>query len=215
MSEVIEERWPKGVVGSIVFFFILIIMMATALPNGMVDAVMLKERKYAVALLSHDELDDIISKTETIYSTLVIESGAKEMISDVFMTRGGTVKAFEEKVGWWFEYLKGRGIAIQKIIYQMIYRIVLMAYWLPFFVAVVIPAIYAGWMRWHAKRNGFDYSSPFMNNNSLLILSWSVVALLLSILVPIPLPPLMVSTLTIIILPIVLTVLIRNLPKRI
>lgn len=215
MADQIEEKWPKGVVGSLLFIFVLIGMLATMVPMKLIDSVIATERRWGNALMEEKEMSLVVEQTERLYIALVIDSGAKEAVTAVFMPRGGTVEAFEEKVGWWFTYLEGRGVAIQKIIYQMIYRVVLMMYWLPFFVAVLVPAIYAGWMRWHAKRSGFDYSSPFLNNNSLLILSWSAVALFLSIFLPLPLPPLVVATVTIIVLPILITILIRNLPKRV
>lgn len=215
MADGIEEKWPKGVVGSLLFLFILIGMLATMAPVKLIDRVMETERRWGNALMAEQEMTLLLKQTDRIYTALVIDSGVKEAVNDVFMPRGGTVDAFEEKVGWWFTYLEGRGVALQKIVYQMVYRVVLMLYWLPFFVAVLLPAVYAGWMRWHAKRNGFDYSSPFLNNNSLLILSWSMVGLILSVFLPLPLPPLLVATVTIILLPVLITILIRNLPKRI
>ncbi|HID9974031.1 TPA: DUF4400 domain-containing protein, partial [Pseudomonas aeruginosa] len=148
-------------------------------------------------------------------SALVIDSGAKKIVSDMLMPRGGTVDAFEKNVDWWFQYLESRGEAVQKIIYQMVYRIVLTIYWLPLLIVVLVPAIYAGWMRWNAKRHGFDYSSPFLNNNAAIVLSWSGMLIVLSVLLPLPLPPLVISTFIVIMLPVVLSVLISNLPKRI
>lgn len=215
MADGIEEKWPKGVVSSLLFLFILIGMLATMAPVKLIDRVMETERRWGNALMAEQEMTLLLKQTDRIYTALVIDSGVKEAVNDVFMPRGGTVDAFEEKVGWWFTYLEGRGVALQKIVYQMVYRVVLMLYWLPFFVAVLLPAVYAGWMRWHAKRNGFDYSSPFLNNNSLLILSWSMVGLILSVFLPLPLPPLLVATVTITLLPVLITILIRNLPKRI
>lgn len=32
MADVIEEKWPKGVMASIAFFFVLILMLATVVP---------------------------------------------------------------------------------------------------------------------------------------------------------------------------------------
>ncbi|MCE4072335.1 MULTISPECIES: hypothetical protein [Pseudomonas] len=46
MAENIEENWPKGLVASIAFGFILILMLATAAPNKLVDKVMVKERAW-------------------------------------------------------------------------------------------------------------------------------------------------------------------------
>lgn len=215
MAENIEEKWPKGVMASIMFFFVLILMLATVAPNSLVDTVMLKERKWGTDLLGSSDMEKVIGKTDQFYSSLVIDSGAKSIVSDMFMPRGGTVDAFEKNVNWWFVYLESRGEAVQKIIYQVIYRVVLTLYWIPLLIAVLIPAIYAGWMRWHAKRHGFDYSSPFLNNNAANVLSWGGMLIVLSLLIPLPLPPLVISTFIIITLPVVLSLLISNLPKRI
>lgn len=215
MAEMLEEKWPKGVMASIAFFFVLILMLATVAPNKLVDTVMLKERKWGIELLGDSDMEKVLEKTNRYYSALVIDSGAKKVVSDMLMPRGGTVDAFEKNVDWWFRYLESRGEAVQKIIYQMVYRIVLTLYWLPLLVAVLVPAIYAGWMRWNAKRHGFDYSSPFLNNNAAIVLSWGGMLIVLSVLMPLPLPPLVISTFIVIMLPVVLSVLISNLPKRI
>ncbi|BAN51537.1 MULTISPECIES: DUF4400 domain-containing protein [Pseudomonadaceae] len=215
MAEMLEEKWPKGVMASIAFFFVLILMLATVAPNKLVDTVMLKERKWGIELLGDSDMEKVLEKTNRYYSALVIDSGAKKVVSDMLMPRGGTVDAFEKNVDWWFRYLESRGEAVQKIIYQMVYRIVLTLYWLPLLIAVLVPAIYAGWMRWNAKRHGFDYSSPFLNNNAAIVLSWGGMLIVLSVLMPLPLPPLVISTFIVIMLPVVLSVLISNLPKRI
>ena len=215
MADVLEEKWPKGVMASIAFFFVLILMLATVAPNKLVDTVMLKERKWGIELLGNSDMDKVLEKTNRYYSALVIDSGAKKIVSDMLMPRGGTADAFEKNVDWWFRYLESRGEAVQKIIYQMVYRIVLTLYWLPLLIAVLVPAIYAGWMRWNAKRHGFDYSSPFLNNNAAIVLSWGGMLIVLSVLMPLPLPPLVISTFIVIMLPVVLSVLISNLPKRI
>lgn len=215
MADMLEEKWPKGVMASIAFFFLLILMLATVAPNKLVDSVMLKERKWGIELLGESDMEKVLETTNHYYSALVIDSGAKKIVSDMLMPRGGTVDAFERNVDWWFRYLDSRGQAVQKIIYQMVYRIVLTLYWLPLLIAVLVPAVYAGWMRWNAKRHGFDYSSPFLNNNAAIVLSWGGMLIVLSVLLPLPLPPLVISTFIIIMLPVVLSVLISNLPKQI
>lgn len=216
MADVIEEKWPKGIVGSITFLFILILMLATMAPNNLIDRVMQLERTWGNALLPQQDMDRVVGTTNTFYQTMMIDSGAKEMVSNLFMPRGNrTVDAFEEKVGWWFNYLADRGVALQKIIYQMTYRVVLAMYWVPFFVVVVVPAIFAGYMRWNAKRHSFDYASPFLNNHSAAMLIWGVIGTLISVLMPLPLPPLVICTLLIAAMPFMLSVLISNLPKKI
>ncbi|MBG6289445.1 DUF4400 domain-containing protein [Pseudomonas nitroreducens] len=217
MAENIEEKWPKGLVASIAFGFILVLMLATAAPNKLVDKVMVKERAWGLALLGQSDLAAVESKTREWYTFLLLDSGAKAMVADVFIgerSSKGTVDALEEKAGWWFSYLSERGEALQKIIYQVVYRVVMALFWLPFLAVVVVPGAYAGWMRWHAKRAGFSYTSPFVNNHATNMLLMSTVLLPLSLIFPLPLPPLVVSTFLILVIPILLSLLISNLPKK-
>lgn len=216
MADSIEEKWPKTLVGAIFFLFILIIGIATLLPNKMIDKAQSLEMSMAEKLLTESDLGMILDRTNRLYIALVIDSGAKEAVADVFMPQGPqTVDSFEEKASWWFRYLEQRGEALQKITYQMVFRVIMMGYWIPFFLVVLIPAVIAGMMRWNAKRYGFDYSSPFINKNSLKILTLGLIVMFLGVFLPAPLPPLLVSTILIAIVPTVVSLLISNLPKRI
>lgn len=216
MSDAIEEKWPKSLVGCIIFLFVMILMLATVIPNDMIDRAMEKEHSMGQALLMEGEFNRLIETTNRLYVAAIHDSGLKAGISDMFMPRGRrTVDAFEEKTSWWFDYLEQRGEALQRISYQIIYRLVLTAYWLPFFAVVAVPALIAGYMRWNAKRYGFDYASPFINNNALNTLSWGLVIMLVGLFFPAPLPPLVVCTILIAIMPTVISLLISNLPKRI
>lgn len=217
MSEVLEEKWPKGVVASVVFFFVLVLMLATLVPNDLIDKVMTQERQWGNELLTTEDMRLVIQKTDTFYVSLILDSGIKKAVSDLFMPKANasSVESFDESVGWWFQYLAERGVALQKIIYQINYRIVMILYWLPFLIVVLVPAAFAGVMRWKAKQHSFDYASPTINNNALIFLSWGTVLILLTVLVPIPIPPLVICSFIIIALPIVISLLISNLPKRI
>lgn len=216
MADTIEEKWPRTLVGAVFFLFILIIAIATLLPNTMIDKAQSLEMSMAEKLLTQRDMSMVIDRTNNLYIKLVIDSGAKAAIADVFMPKGPTtVEAFEEKASWWFRYLLQRGEALQKITYQMFFRVIMMGYWVPFFLVVLIPAVFAGTLRWNAKRYGFDYSSPFINKNSLKILAMGAILLFLGIFLPAPLPPLVVSTILVSIVPSTVSLLISNLPKRI
>lgn len=216
MADTIEEKWPKSMVGCIIFMFILVLMLATLVPNNMIDRAMSTEHKMGQSMLSQTDMAQVIATTDRIYIGAIIDSGLKAGVTDLFMPSSRKVaNAFEEKVSWWFEYLAERGEAIQKIIYQIVYRCVLAVYWLPFFVAVAVPAVFAGFMRWNAKRYAFDYSSPFINNNAARLLCWGAIIMLLGVIFPAPLPPLVVCSLLIAVMPTVISLLISNLPKRV
>jgi len=216
MSEVIEEKWPRGLVASLAFLCILLLMLATVVPNALIDRVLVKEQQWGKELLTQADMSAVIRRSDGVYTALVLDSGLKAAVSDLLMPRGERlVESFEAKVDWWFGYLASRGAALQKILYQMVYRVMLMLFWLPFLGVVLLPALFAGWMRWHAKRHSFDYASPLVNNNAVAILTWGTILLLLSILLPVPIPPLLVCAFILILVPILSALLVSNLPKRI
>jgi hypothetical protein len=215
MADTIEEKWPKGFVGSIIFLCVLILMLATVAPNNLIDKVMQKEREWSVAMLSASDMETIVGQTNKLYTLLVIDSGLKSEAAHMFLARGeASVDAFEEKVGWWFNYLEDRGAALQKIIYQIVYRVVLAIHWLPFMLVTLVPSVFSGWMRWCAKRYGFDYASQVVNNHAVVFIVWGLIAVPVSLLLPLPLPPLVVATGLIALMPIIISLLISNLPKR-
>lgn len=215
MADTIEEKWPKGFVGSIIFLCVLILMLATVAPNNLIDKVMQKEREWSVAMLSTSDMETIIGQTNKLYTLLVIDSGLKSEAAQMFLARGeSSVDAFEEKVGWWFTYLEDRGAALQKIFYQIVYRVVLAIHWLPFMLVTLVPSVFSGWMRWCAKRYGFDYASQVVNNHAVVFIVWGLIAVPVSLLLPLPLPPLVVATGLIALMPIIISLLISNLPKR-
>lgn len=216
MADIIEEKWPKTLVGCIVFFFIIVLIIAAFVPNDMIDRAMETEQGMAQKLLTEADMEKIITKTGSLYSSWMLHSGLRDTVADIFMRKGpSSVAAFEEKASFWFRYLEQRGEALQKIGYHITYRLVLAMYWVPFFVVVVIPSAVGGFMSWKAKRHGFEYSSPFINNNSISLIGWGIVIMLVSILLPAPLPPLIVCTVLIALMPVVFSLLISNLPKRI
>ncbi|MGM8936619.1 DUF4400 domain-containing protein [Pseudomonas neustonica] len=217
MADTIEEKWPKTLVGCIVFVFILILGIATLIPNRMIDNAIVKEHEMGRAMLSTAEMESIIAQTDSIYTALMIDSGLKEGAADLFFPSPDvkTVNSFDTKVSWWFRYLAERGQAVQKITYMVVYRCVLTLHWLPFFVVVAIPAVVAGFMRWQAKRYGFDYASPFLNQHAVNLLVWGVIVMVVSVLVPLPLPPLVACTILIAVMPSIIALFVSNLPKRI
>lgn len=217
MADTIEEKWPKSLVGCVIFIFILVLGIATLVPNKMIDNAIVKEHEMSRALLGTEEMEAIIRQTDSIYIEVMINSGLKSGAADLFFPAPGakTVSAFDSKVSWWFRYIADRGQALQKITYMIVYRIVLALHWIPFFVVVAAPAVIAGYMRWQAKRSGFDYASPFLNQHAVNLLFFGIIVMVVSVLLPLPLPPLVACTILIAVMPVIIALFVSNLPKRI
>ncbi|WP_140323400.1 DUF4400 domain-containing protein, partial [Salmonella enterica] len=100
-------------------------------------------------------------------------------------------------------------------LYMIMYRLTLDMYWLPYMAVVIIPSLFAGVMRWMAKRYNFGYASPFLNRRSMVLIGWGVYSVLLSLFIPLPVPPMIGALIMIVMIPIGSSLLISNLPKRI
>lgn len=100
-------------------------------------------------------------------------------------------------------------------LYMIMYRLTLDMYWLPYMTVVIMPSLFAGIMRWMAKRYNFGYASPFLNRRSMVLIGWGVYSVLLSLFIPLPVPPMIGALIMIVMIPIGSSLLISNLPKRI
>lgn len=65
------------------------------------------------------------------------------------------------------------------------------------------------------KRYNFGYASPFLNRRSMVLIGWGVYSVLLSLFIPLPVPPMIGALIMIVMIPIGSSLLISNLPKRI
>jgi hypothetical protein len=97
MADMIEEKWPKTLVGCIIFLFVLILLLATLVPNAMIDKAMETVRNRAARLLPEKDLTVVINHTVEVYTSWMIHSGLKEAVANLFMPQAPTtVEAFEE-----------------------------------------------------------------------------------------------------------------------
>jgi len=209
----IEERMPAGFWLSMAFVCIEILLIVCVVPNAFIDAAILKEQDWGEALMGKAASDQLIEDTGRLYSTIHLESGLNATVRDFFLG-GKQTPGWEKLESQWGTFMAGRGDAVLKVCYHIYYRSLLLMMWLPYMLVILLPAILGGYMAWNIKRYTFAHSSPFLNTYSSRIISWVVMALGLSFIAPLPIPPMIVPLVVILLIPIAASLLIGNLPKR-
>lgn len=212
-----EEKMPTGLWSFILFIFIEILLIICLIPNGMIVEAIKKERSWGVSLMGAESHEQLIDDTNQLYSTLMLESGVNQTVKSFFIPSDEERARSREWDGLgnlWIPFMEARADAVTSVIYHIYYRGLLLYMWLPYMVVVLVPSIFGGYMSWNIKRYNFDHSSPFLNTYSSKIIWFTVAALLVSFLAPLPIPPMIVPVVIITLIPIAASLLIGNLPKR-
>lgn len=213
----VEEKMPKGLWTTIVFIFIEIIMIVCLVPNKFIDTAILTEQDWGEVLMGKDQHDDLISRTNALYTKVNLDTGLNATVQSFFVP---TAEERERSRAWeglgrvWFSFIENRGEALAKVMYHIYYRLLLLLMWLPYMAVIILPSIFGGYMSWNIKRYTFRHTSPFLNTYSSKIIAFIVASLCVSFIAPIPIPPMIIPIVIITMLPIACGLLIGNLPKR-
>ncbi|NBA95290.1 DUF4400 domain-containing protein [Pseudomonas sp. R5(2019)] len=218
-EEAKDERWPRALWACLLVLVLEAFLVAVALPKTMIQGQLQRELDWAVSIYGVQESNKLVKSTNEAYSTVFIESGLNDKVHDVFFPKAAPttfVDRFAKKATEpWFDWLSNRVGALKTMVYLATYRVVSYLYWFPYFVAMGLPSIFAGFMQWQIKKYNFDYSSPFFNHYGHQIITWSPLLVILSVLVPVSIPPMLICMLIVVLLPIAFMWIISNLPKRI
>ncbi|WP_095158210.1 DUF4400 domain-containing protein [Pseudomonas sp. Irchel 3E13] len=213
----VEEKMPKGLWTTIVFIFIEIILIVCLVPNQFIDTAIIMEQDWGEALMGKEQHDNLIGRTNALYTKVNLDSGLNSMVKSFFVP---TPEERERSKAWeglgrvWFSFIESRGEALSKVIYHVYYRILLLLMWLPYMAVIILPSIFGGYMSWNIKRYTFRHTSPFLNTYSSKIIAFIVASLCVSFIAPVPIPPMIIPVVIITMLPIACGLLIGNLPKR-
>lgn len=218
-EEVKDERWPKALWACLLILVLEAFLVAVALPKSVIQGQLQKELGWAASIYGIKESNGLVASTNDAYTKVFVTSGINDKVHDVFFPKAAP-KTFMERFAKsatapWFEWLSNRVGALKTMVYLSTYRVVSYYYWLPYFFAMGVPALFAGFMQWQIKKYNFDYSSPFFNHYGHMIVTWSPFVVLMSILTPVAIPPMLICMLIVVLLPVAFMWIISNLPKRI
>lgn len=214
-----DERWPQALWACLLILVLEAFLVAVALPKTMIQGQLQKELNWAVNIYGLGESNNLVSATNDAYSKVFIASGINDSVHDIFFPKAEPVtfveKFAKKATAPWFDWLSQRVDALKTMVYLATYRVISYMYWFPYFIAMGIPSIFAGFMQWQIKKYNFDYSSPFFNHYGHQIITWSPLLVLISVFIPLAIPPMLICMLIVVLLPVAFMWIISNLPKRI
>ncbi len=98
-------------------------------------------------------------------------------------------KGMENMGKGWFTWAESRLQAMANAYYHILSRMALLATWAPYFLILLVPAIYDGISTWRIKRTNFAYASPALHQYSTKGIGLIVITLVALFLAPIVLDP--------------------------
>lgn len=210
-----EEKWPKTIKTLIIWSSTILLFISVFFPVEYFKSNALKEIAWGHKMIGEKDFVMVLQKARDNYTEAFVNTGIDKALKDFYQlppsdmaNHGGPLKYFvglfqniAENLNYW--------------LYMIMYRLTLDMYWLPYMAVVIIPSLFAGVMRWMAKRYNFGYASPFLNRRSMVLIGWGVYSVLLSLFIPLTVPPMIGALIMIVMIPIGSSLLISNLPKRI
>ncbi|MCW7549269.1 DUF4400 domain-containing protein [Photorhabdus sp. APURE] len=215
LDQLTEEKWPQTIKMTIIWSTAILFVISMFFPVEYVYSNVKKEIGWGHKMIGNEDFNIVLGHATENYHSIFVETGIDGGLREFYRlspqdiaSQGGPLNMIAtiflnmaENLNYWF--------------YMIVYRITLNLYWLPYMAVVIFPSIFAGTMRWLSKRYNFGYASPFLNRRSMVLIGWGIYSILLSLFVPLPVPPMIGAIIMIVMIPIGTSLLIANLPKRI
>ena len=136
----------------------------------------------------------IINYSDDLYRSTLIDTGVREAVfNHVIPTREERARSRGLQhlgTGWWFPFLEKRLTASFLVLRHLVFRIVSACTWVPFFIAIAIPATMDAMMMWRKRNYEWEYASPMVHRWGEKTLKNIPVLFALVLFAPLPLPPL-------------------------
>lgn len=174
-----------------------IILIVLLFPGDWATASVEKEMAAIEEFLGEEAYTDIDKRATGWHYEVFIESGFENGLYNMFLPTEEQIENSRgmERVGeTWFAFLEGRIQVLLTILYQTMLRLSMAATWAPYFLCLIIPSVFDGFMSRLIKINNFDYPSPMLHRYSLKAITVTCVGMPMIFMLPIPIPPWFVPT---------------------
>ena len=152
-----EEKWPKTIKTLIIWSSTILLFISVFFPVEYFKSNALKEIAWGHKMIGEKDFVMVLQKARDNYTEAFVNTGIDKALKDFYQlppsdmaNHGGPLKYFvglfqniAENLNYW--------------LYMIMYRLTLDMYWLPYMAVVIIPSLFAGVMRWMAKRYNFGY----------------------------------------------------------
>lgn len=187
------ERGGRRASFSILWMLITeVLVVALLVPTPAILRSMDLERSMAWSMLGRKSGTWLIETADGFYKAHLIDSGVRQAVFDHVLPseeerqRSRGMQKLGQ--GWWFPFLEQRLTASFLVIRQLFFRAISSLIWVPFFVAIAIPACIDAMMMWRKRGYEWEYASPMMHRWGVHTVRYIPLVLVLLLFAPIPLP---------------------------
>lgn len=208
-------RLPLWIITIVLSLELLIII--TLIPSTWTEQVIYKETELLQSRMGYEQAKWVHTTARRWFDKTLIDNGLYDEIHRFLVPSAeerAKSKGLEDLGLFWFDYVDNRLRSLANSIYHLYSRVALMWSWLPYFLVVLIPALYDGYCTWRIKRTNFSYSSPVVHQFSTIGMFWALVLLFCVFVLPIVLEPMIIPA-VIMMLCIMAGLAIGNTSKRI
>lgn len=199
---------------------VLLIIMSLFIPAEWYKSNMVSELKMGELITGKSGFhSQILSFANELYNDFFVQTGINSALTNYYAPLPVSVDPLEQTFnnisGIFYPFFINLAKMINYHNYMIVYRMALLSFWLPFFCIILVPSLIAGVCRWKRKQYDFSYVSPFLNRRSMKLIGLTVFLVAVSILIPLPVPPVINAVMTLFVIPTSIILMISNLPKQI
>lgn len=192
------------------------IIVTVLIPGEWTKKVIEQESELLEIRLGSEEHRWVHGRARSWYNSSLIDSGIyQSALNHIVPTeeQKESSKGMENMGGMWFEWIEGRLQAIANAYYHILARFALLLTWAPYFLILLVPAVFDGVTTRRIKRTNFSYASPFLHQYSTMGIAYITIALVALFLAPIVLDPTIIPA-AIMLMCVMAGLMIGNLQKR-
>mgnify|MGYP002634314949 CR=1 FL=1 len=168
------------------------IVVTILLPGNWTQRVIEQESELLALRLGPEESRWVHDKARNWYNHSLIDSGFYTAVHNHLIPteQQKTRSTGMQKMGSsWFTWVENRVQSAANAYYHVLTRFALFITWSPYFLILLIPAVFDGVTTWRIKRTNFAYASPLLHRLSGTVIVYVVIGLVALFLAPIVLDP--------------------------
>ncbi|MBX2807145.1 MAG: DUF4400 domain-containing protein [Cellvibrionaceae bacterium] len=193
------------------------IIVTTLVPGDWTAKVIAEESALLETRLGSQEHRWVHGKARHWFNISLIDSGIYGAVRNHILptaAQKNTSVGMQNMASPWFNWVDQRLQATVNSYYHILARFALLYTWTPYFLILLVPAVFDGFITWRIKRTNFDYPSPLLHQYSTLGIGYVLIVLVALFLAPIVLDPIVIPA-AIMLICVMAGLMIGNLQKRI
>ncbi|WP_026608629.1 DUF4400 domain-containing protein [Methylocaldum szegediense] len=203
---------------SVLIWLLEIVLVAALMSERWTQWIQDEEERMLLEYFGPEKAAELQRTAMDKFDALFVRTGIRESVYAYFIPTEAErqrSKGFED-LGRYdlFPFLESRLNVLFESLFQMVYRAVVTAAWLPFLGVAVVPFAIDGLVRRKIRQTNFAYSSPVAHRYSLYVILGIAYLLLVVWTLPVPVPPQSIP-IGLFVVACALNVLLTNTQKRI